>query len=43
MTEIVEQVSRIGRREIPELLVNREVWDRPGFQAKLERFRASRE
>ena len=42
MTEIVEQVSKISRREIPELLVNREVWDRPGFQAKLERFRASR-
>ena len=41
MNEIVEQVSRIIRGEMPELLVNREVWDRPGFQTKLERFRAS--
>lgn len=39
--QIVRQVSQIVRGEVPDALVNREVWDKPGFQAKLTKFRES--
>ena len=35
---IVKQISQIMHGEVPEGLVNREVWDKPEFQTKLERF-----
>ena len=35
--ELVEQISSVIRGEIPVLSPNKEVWDKPGFQAKLER------
>jgi D-3-phosphoglycerate dehydrogenase len=35
---IFKQISQIMRGEVPEGLVNREVWDKPQFQAKLKRF-----
>ena len=35
------QLSQIVRGEVPEALVNREVWDKPGFQSKLKKFRES--
>ena len=37
--EIAKQVSRIIRGEIPQKLVNREVWDKPEFQSRLKKFR----
>ncbi|MCK4263069.1 MAG: dehydrogenase [Dehalococcoidia bacterium] len=40
MDEIVEQVRQIVNGEHPGSLVNQEVWDRPAFQAKLEKLRA---
>lgn len=39
--ENLRQISQIIRGEIPESLVNREVWDKPEFQSKLERFHES--
>ena len=36
LDEILGQVSQIIRGEVPEGLVNREVWDKPEFQAKLK-------
>ncbi len=39
--ENLGQISRIIRGEIPEALVNREVWDKPEFQSKLKKFRES--
>ncbi len=39
--ELVEQISSVIRGEIPVLSPNKEVWDRPGFQAKLERLQQS--
>jgi D-3-phosphoglycerate dehydrogenase len=36
--EILGQISLVIRGEVPEGLVNREVWGRPEFQAKLKRF-----
>jgi phosphoglycerate dehydrogenase-like enzyme len=35
------QLSQIVRGEVPDDLVNREVWDKPGFQSKLKKFRES--
>jgi len=35
------QMSQIIRGEVPEALVNREVLEKPGFQAKLKKFRES--
>jgi len=35
---VFKQISQIMRGEVPEGLVNREVWDKPQFQAKLKRF-----
>ena len=35
---IAKQVSQIMHGEVPEGLVNREVWDKPEFQAKLKKF-----
>jgi D-3-phosphoglycerate dehydrogenase len=35
----LRQVSQIIRGEVPEALINREVLDKPEFQAKLKRFR----
>jgi len=37
MGQILRQISQVIRGEVPEGLVNREVWDRPEFQAKLKR------
>ncbi len=39
--ENLRQISQIIRGEIPESLVNREVWDKSEFQSKLERFHES--
>ena len=39
--ENLRQISQIIREEIPESQVNREVWDKPEFQSKLERFHES--
>lgn len=39
--ENLRQISQIIRGEAPESLVNREVWDKPEFQSKLERFHES--
>jgi len=36
--QICRQISQIIRGEVPESLVNREVWDKPELQSKLERF-----
>ena len=38
---IVKQISQIMHGEVPEGLVNREVWDKPEFQAKLKKFQES--
>ena len=35
------QMSQIIRGEVPEALVNREVLDKPGFQARLKKFQES--
>ncbi|MDP7525941.1 MAG: hypothetical protein QF713_06370, partial [Dehalococcoidales bacterium] len=35
---IHRQISQIMGGEVPEGLVNREVWDRPEFQSKLKKF-----
>jgi hypothetical protein len=37
----MNQLSQIIRGERPEALVNKEVWDKPGFQAKLKAFLSS--
>ena len=37
LDEILGQISQVIRGEVPEGLVNREVWGRPEFQAKLKR------
>ena len=39
--ELVEQISSVIRGEIPVLSPNKEVWDKPGFQAKLKRLQAA--
>ena len=39
LDEILGQISPLIRGEVPRGLVNREVWDRPEFQAKLKRLR----
>ena len=39
--QICRQISQIIRGEVPESLVNREVWDKPELQSKLKKFRAS--
>ena len=39
--ENLGQISHIIRGEIPEALVNREVWDKPEFQSRLKKFRES--
>jgi phosphoglycerate dehydrogenase-like enzyme len=39
--QIMKQLSQIIRGERPEALVNKEVWDKPGFQAKLKAFLVS--
>ena len=39
--EIHRQISQVIQGEVPEGLVNREVWDKPEFQAKLKRFQGS--
>jgi phosphoglycerate dehydrogenase-like enzyme len=39
--QIMNQLSQIIRGERPEALVNKEVWDKPGFQAKLKAFLSS--
>ncbi len=36
--EITSQISQIVRGEIPEGLVNREVWQEAGFQSKMKKF-----
>lgn len=40
-TQILSQISQIIQGEMPEALVNKEVWDKPEFQAKLKAFMAS--
>jgi D-3-phosphoglycerate dehydrogenase len=37
--EIARQVSQIICGEIPQKLINREVWDKPQFQSRLQKFR----
>ncbi|MBA7686261.1 hypothetical protein ES703_94704 [subsurface metagenome] len=37
LDEILGQISQVIRGEVPEGLVNREVWGRPEFQVKLKR------
>jgi len=37
--QISRQISQIMRGEMPKCLVNREVWDNPKLQSKLEKFR----
>ena len=37
-TQILSQISQIIRGEMPEALVNKEVWEKPDFQARLRRF-----
>jgi D-3-phosphoglycerate dehydrogenase len=37
----LRQISGIIRGEVPESLVNREVWDKPQFQSKLKKFHES--
>jgi phosphoglycerate dehydrogenase-like enzyme len=37
--ENVRQISQIILGEVPDGLVNREVWDKPEFQSKLKKFR----
>ncbi len=39
--QITNQMSQIIRGERPEALVNKEVWDKPEFQAKLKAFQAA--
>jgi len=39
--QITNQLSQIMRGERPEALVNKEVWDKPEFQAKLKAFQSS--
>jgi len=36
--QIHRQISQVIRGEVPEGVVNREVWDQPGFQVKLKKF-----
>ncbi len=38
--QIPRQISQIIRGQIPEGLVNREVWDKPQFSPRLEKFQA---
>lgn len=37
-TENLEQISHLMRGEIPNALVNKEVWDTPAFQTRLKKF-----
>lgn len=37
-TQILSQLSQIIHGEMPEALVNKEVWEKPDFKAKLRRF-----
>lgn len=37
INELVEQISHIIRGEAPKLSPNHQVWEKPGFQAKLKR------
>jgi phosphoglycerate dehydrogenase-like enzyme len=39
--QIYRQVNQIIRGQMPEGLVNREVWNQPQFQAKLKKFQAA--
>ncbi len=39
--QILTQVLQIIRGEVPEGLVNREVWNKPEFQSRLKKFRES--
>ncbi len=39
--ENLRQISQIIRGEVPESLVNREVWDKPHFQLRLRKFHES--
>ena len=36
--DILSQISQIIREEVPEGLVNREVWHKPRFQSKMQKF-----
>ena len=37
-TQILSQISQIIHGEMPEALVNKDVWEKPEFQARLRRF-----
>jgi phosphoglycerate dehydrogenase-like enzyme len=37
-TQILSQISQIIHGEMPDALVNKEVWEKPDFQARLRRF-----
>jgi phosphoglycerate dehydrogenase-like enzyme len=39
--ELTEQISSVIRNEIPVLSPNKEVWNKPGFQAKLKKLQAA--
>jgi phosphoglycerate dehydrogenase-like enzyme len=39
--QVLKQVSQIIRGQMPENLVNREVWDKPQFQSKLKKLQES--
>ena len=39
--ELVEQISQLIRGEAPKLSPNHQVWEKPGFQAKLKRLQAA--
>jgi len=39
--EILSQISQIIRGEVPEGLVNREVWHKSRFQSKMKKFQES--
>jgi len=40
INELVEQISQVIRGELPKASPNRQVWEKPGFQAKLRKFQA---
>ncbi len=40
--EILRQISQIIRGEMPDGLVNREVWDKPEFQSRLKKLQESK-
>jgi hypothetical protein len=35
---IAKQIGQLSQGEMPDGLINKEVWNSPGFQAKLKKF-----